>query len=499
MSFEEKTSAAVYDMPSAAQDTVEHAAGERRAHASLSEGILRRNIRWFCALRWIVVTILLAFGAFSLVPGPLEAMGLHPYVVWPFAAGAFLAVANMAFLMHARTLTSEATGTGARLNLWAQIILDLLVLTLVVHYVGSLETYVAFAYLVHIVLACVFFSRAWSCVVTATACVLYAVCVGLEQAGILGRAGIFADHTFRSQIDQAPPVWIANTLWAIIIWVAVWFLTSGLSLAVFKGEAELSVTNRRLIAARSQKARHMLRTTHELKAPFAAIQANVQLLLGGYCGDLPDEARDVLDRISARSRRLATEIQQMLQLSNLRDVDESPPTRTDLDLAATLEWSVDQVQALAAERNVNIDVQIGPARTVAAADHMKMLFSNLLANAVNYSYADGSVLVACDEAADGVAIITIQDGGIGIAAAKLSKIFDEYYRTREAAAHNKQSSGLGLAIVRNVADMYNIRVRVASELAVGTTFTLTFPTRAAVPSARGTVRKETDDGIRSDC
>jgi signal transduction histidine kinase len=71
--------------------------------------------------------------------------------------------------------------------------------------------------------------------------------------------------------------------------------------------------------------------------------------------------------------------------------------------------------------------------------------------------------------------VTITDAGIGIAAAKLPRIFEEHYRTKEAVEHNKESSGLGLAIVKNVAQRYNIRIRVQSRLGLGTKFELAFP------------------------
>jgi signal transduction histidine kinase len=73
-------------------------------------------------------------------------------------------------------------------------------------------------------------------------------------------------------------------------------------------------------------------------------------------------------------------------------------------------------------------------------------------------------------------VVAIADEGIGIAPDKLPHIFEEHYRTKEAVRHNKESSGLGLSIVRNVAEIYGIHIRVESCVGSGTKFELTFPT-----------------------
>ena len=71
--------------------------------------------------------------------------------------------------------------------------------------------------------------------------------------------------------------------------------------------------------------------------------------------------------------------------------------------------------------------------------------------------------------------MTISDQGIGIPAEKLPRIFEEHYRTKEAVQHNKESSGLGLSIVKQVAQIYKIRIRVESRSGYGTKFELRFP------------------------
>jgi signal transduction histidine kinase len=124
----------------------------------------------------------------------------------------------------------------------------------------------------------------------------------------------------------------------------------------------------------------MLRTTHELKAPFAAIAANAQLLLRGNCGTLPEEAAEVVRRIAARCRRLAVEIQEMLQLANLQSSEERPE-RVRLDVAEIVRWAIARVGATAQERRVIVDEGLSPAHVVAVEDHQDAV-GNIIANAV---------------------------------------------------------------------------------------------------------------------
>ena len=218
----------------------------------------------------------------------------------------------------------------------------------------------------------------------------------------------------------------------------------------------------------------MLYTTHELKAPFAAIHANAQLLAKGYCGELPDAAVDVTGRIARRCERLARMIQEMLQLANLRSAADDAPSAEAVDLRLLLEGCIERVRPTAAEQNITIESDLEAARVTGVKEQLQMLFFNVILNAVSYSHKEGTVQVRCSTGEDGPPLVTIEDHGIGIPAEKLPCIFDEYYRTNEAAAHNSRSTGLGLAIVRHIAAEHGITVRVESGPGAGTRSTLVF-------------------------
>ena len=438
-----------------------------------SESLLVHNVSWFCQFRWLVIATLGFYGIVGLFPRLIGSFGMRRPGVWPFITSAVLVLSNLTFLYSARTKTSPAQ---IMFNLWGQITVDLVILTGVVYFVGSLETNIAFTFLFHIVLSCVFFSRRQSLIVTVMAIGMFAACTMAEYVlKILPPMSIFAG-TFGEEYTSPMLIMLAfNFFLTIGIWLVVWYLASHLSSMVRRRDFELAETNRRVVAACDERSRHMLTTTHQLKAPFAAIYSNAQLLLQGYCGEIPDEVQKVIERILLRCRRLTAEIQEMLQLANLSSTSLESIPRARMLSTELLEWCISQVESVAQERGIIFKTDIRPVTLLGAEDHFKMLFVNLLSNAVIYSQRDGQVSISCKPGPNLEPVVVIEDNGIGIPADKLPRIFEEHYRTKEAVQHNKESSGLGLAIVKHVAQIYGIRIRVETRSGFGTKFELKFP------------------------
>lgn len=458
-----------YELPLTG-DAAETAAEPEHAE-SLSVPLLYENIRWFCRLRWWVIGVLVSYGALGFFDSWPARLGVQRPGFWPWIIALILLLANLAYKRHARLCPMSHAGR----NLWSQIVLDLVILTVVVHFVGSCSTHIAFAYLFHIVLACVFLPRQQSLIVAALAAGLYLACVMLEASGTISPTSIGVD-TGAAVLPVTAGSLVAEVGSVIGIWGVLWYLVSRLSAMVHARDTELANTNYRLEAALQERARHMLHTTHALKSPFAAIYSNAQLLSEGAYGVLPTDAQEVVHRIGKRCRGLSREIQEMLQLANLQSVGQEKSVLPEkIELTELLEMTLDRVNTIALEREITLEARQQPATTWAIRDHVSMLLENLLANAIFYSKSGMTVRVICCLNPEGVPTITIQDEGIGIDPQKLPRIFDDYYRAKEAVTHYSDSSGLGLAIVRHVARLNHIRVQVESQLGIGTRFTLRFP------------------------
>lgn len=437
---------------------------------------LLQHALWFCNLRWLVVAAMLALAAAAVLIGNgLGRFCIQLDPLFPLAVAGVLAAANLGYLAALRAVrNSPNLARLAHRALWLQILVDLAVLTAVVHWLGSVETVAPLMYLFHIVLACIFFSSRESLAVTAIALAMYLACLAAESLGVITPQAIWT-LPLPSRGSLPAELLVAHAGSVAFISLTIWFLASRLAGELQRRDAALAATNQRLLAATDERTRHMLQTTHQLKAPFAAIHANTQLLLGGYCGRLPDEAIGVIAQISARCDVLARQIKNMLQLANLRSQAQAPPPAVAIDLQEVVRSCIVAFQPVAAKRHIGFVEDLSPATIHGVPDHVVMIVENILSNAVAYSHDGQKVAVACGPRPGGGAVVAVEDSGIGIPEGKLPFVFDDYFRTADAVKHNKASTGLGLAIVRQAALAGKIGVRVESAPQQGTRFTLEFP------------------------
>ena len=159
--------------------------------------------------------------------------------------------------------------TWLKAHVWIQIVIDLAVLTVAIHFIGSVETPAVFMYLFHIILACIFFPPWQSLAVVATSASLYLACLAVETLGLdhaQRRYSCRADWRIGVRGVLVPGLRISAS--PSLIWVVIWYLASRLAGALRQRDRHLASANARLQASIEERARHMLQTTHQLKAPF---------------------------------------------------------------------------------------------------------------------------------------------------------------------------------------------------------------------------------------
>lgn len=440
---------------------------------SMAKDLLRRNARWFTKVRWGITALVVMAGAAGwLAPETLRSLGLVPPVRWPWLTAAALAVANTGFGLLVRRLGDKSSRRLIEANIWLQIVLDLLILTVVVHIMGSIDSLVPCLYLLHITLACVFFGHAKSLLVTALAASLYLGCVILEVSGILAARSIFAGPPAVHLQDPFLAMLVAGV--CVVVWVAVWYLVSTLSRAVRDRDRKLDAANRDLVAADERMNHQVLRTTHDLKAPFSGMETNIQMLRMKHWESLSPDVRAVLERIETRGQTLSRRIGDILLLGELRSRKGDDATLMSADLRAAVGAAVENVKELANGRRISIDVQVPEVAVAGDPGLFAILLGNLLSNAVCYSGENGQVEVRA-AVEDGEVRVSVTDHGIGISEQALPLVFDEYFRTKEAAQANAMSTGLGLAIVKKIAQEFALGLRVTSKRGSGTTFEVLFP------------------------
>ena len=439
----------------------------------LGSGVLLQNARWFTSIRWAVVGVLFAFGLLNIfLPRLLIWAGLIPQAQWPWRLALVLTAANCGFLLILRSLSAASPRRIVAAVIWLQIVVDLVVLTVLSYLIGPFDTFIAFAYIFHIVLACIFFAPRESLLVALLGAILFLIMVSLETGGIIPRQSVVANAAARPQHVSMVVQWTAS---AVFIWLVTWYLVATISNAVRRRDRELAAANQELTRADKEKTLHMLRVTHDLKAPFSGIENNIQALRDNHWDDTPEPVREIIRRIEGRATTLRQRIRDILALGGLRAAEEEAPKLEAVDLTALLDAVILDLAGTAQQQNVTVR-STAPAITVRSnADQLTILFANLISNAIVYSDKGGAVEVVADEK-QGLRV-RIVDHGIGITDKALPHIFEDFYRSKEAASFNSRSTGLGLAIVRQIAKTLRLVIVVESAKKTGTAFEVRFPTK----------------------
>ena len=210
--------------------------------------------------------------------------------------------------------------------------------------------------------------------------------------------------------------------------------------------------------------------SHELRTPVTAIIANAEESLNGK--KTPDEYKESLENILAEGNRMNTLISQLLIMARGNDgsiMQEAEP----IDISMLTEAVVDEVKNMPAHPDIAIsaDIESGIILLVEQTLYMRLLF-NLIDNALKYNVPGGWVKVVLRKE-DASIFLSVEDGGIGISEDNLPRIWDRFFKATKHTANS--SPGLGLSLVKWIAEQFGGTVSVKSELGKGSIFEIRFP------------------------
>lgn len=447
--------------------TLSDKSGDSQGTPEFDDNMLLSNVHWFISVRWIVIAVFIISGITGIVfSDSLSNLGFILPVLPLFYMAGILIILNTCFFLISRNESIDEHIKNS-INLWVQIILDLVFVTSLVYFVGSTDTFIPFIYLIHIVISCIFFPKSKSIYVVCVATCFYLLCVFLQSSGFLYQHTIL--HTSAQNTFWTSEIRYLFAFSAVIIWFILWYFISTLSSYVRERDSSLSIANHKLELADAEKTRQVLITTHDLKAPFAGIESNISVLKYLHWEELPDSCRNLLDKIEIRSKTLRERIKQILDLGNLRTkIDQNIETK-QVNLKNIIDNAIGDVADQILDKNIDLKTNMQDITVNSNKEKLQILFSNLVSNAVFYTPANGRIEIKIEDLKDEMKV-TVKDTGIGIAEKYLDKIFNEYFRTPEAVHFNKMSTGLGLQIVKTIAEQLSLSVFVESEKDIGTTF-----------------------------
>jgi signal transduction histidine kinase/DNA-binding NarL/FixJ family response regulator len=244
-----------------------------------------------------------------------------------------------------------------------------------------------------------------------------------------------------------------------------------------------------------EKARFVRTMVHELRSPMGAVKSLIEVCLDKSLGDEIDLYLPMLERATSRIDNLSELIGDLLSLSRI-DMERGVE-RELLDVAPVIGEVVELQRETMAARGITAAIEVSPdlPQALVNADDLRTILVNLTANAVKYNRDGGTVTVrafpqgaaaahhggaAASAGATGAEDagwlrIDVRDTGIGIKADNLEHVFDEFFREKRRETREIEGNGLGLSIVKRLADRCGGRLQAASIEGEGSTFSLLLP------------------------
>ena len=437
-------------------------------------------------LRWIFIISALALVSAGNIVFP-DSLPM-PVLI---ALCAAMAIGNGLFLAYSRRLATCADPeleSRCRRFSKLQIAADIVFFTVVLHFTGGVENPFYLFYIVYVTAAAIVLPRRSGFLYATLALGLYSALVLAEYLHWIPHihlAGFVSPERYERGIYVTVVLlalgatlficaYLASSTAEILRRREKELLESNMSCEVRAGElAQLNARLADLDKARSQFIRLV---THELRAPVAAIQSYLRLILDGYVP--AEKQREIIEKSERRALEQLALISDLLDLARLQDKrGEAAPV--PVDIGEVLHGVADLMQARAEDKDLLFSVEVEPdlPPVKATPEHIKRLWTNLISNAIKYTEPGGIVVVTLSQNPNYV-VGTVRDTGIGMSQEQMAHLFEEFYRTEEAKAMERQGTGLGLSIVKRIVESHGGRIWVESEQGKGSKFSFALPKSA---------------------
>ena len=450
-----------------------------------SEAELSERIHWFIRLRWLAAlgVVSATVGAVLFLHAPVDPVNL-------VALALGIAAYNAAFFAWDRRLSADGWSAiplaTARRFAHLQIAADLLSLGVLLHFSGGVENPVASFFAFHMIIASILLARGMAYAQASLATLIFASVVALERYEIIDHLhlGFFAGPDFY----QSDNVWLVVLTLAATLYLLVYMATSisgrlrereqeaaELADQLAEKAAQLERAYDDLKATQKLQITYMRKTSHELRAPLAAVASSLDVVAEGLTGEVPPKQKEMVDRARQRVKQLTRLVDDLLTLLRSR----AAPPRERFEPVG-MEHVIEGVVSLLADRadqgNVQLECELPAVLPPVHGDHelLTQLTMNLVANAIKYTPAGGSVRIEAN-ADDRSVLLSVADTGIGITQEEVPRIFDEFYRSKTGRNFTTTGTGLGLSIVKSISDAHGAELAVDSEEGRGTSFMVRLP------------------------
>jgi signal transduction histidine kinase len=364
----------------------------------------------------------------------------------------------------------EFTFTGELIFLQTHIFIDLLFLTLILHYSGGIENPVFLFYVFHVVISSIIFPGMIPVIVATFVVILLSTLVYLEYSGIITHYCIIDISVHKNKLL----IYLTMFVFTITVYVTTYICTT--FMRIYRDiKRQIDSQNLMLTEMDKHKTQFFLFSSHELKSPIIAIKSSIDGVIQSFADQIDARGLNVLQRASLRAQQMLNIIKELIDLSQNR-IELVAAKQANIDVLGVLKDVIEQehVHAESKYQKVIVNLPAGPVYLRGDEDDFRKLFSNLFNNAIRYTNEKGKIEINARSDKHNLWIIFI-DNGIGIPEKDITNIFVEFYRSENAKRLIELGTGLGLSLVKQIIKNYHGEIAVKSEIEKGTTFSIHLP------------------------
>lgn len=449
---------------------------------------LKVRLNVFVRMRWLVVLGIIAVTLFARYIFNISFPTLPVFIIC-----VFILAYNLWMYLWSKRLAgedSELVIKRAQTSGYVQVLLDLGILTVLLHYTGGITNPFVFVYVIHTTAASILLTKRRAYELTTIAVGMAALLAFLEYSGVISHVNLigFIPADIYQQL---------NFVSSVIVTLALLAFTSTYITTAVAGELRqqhlkvdqlrdrileederelqrISGEVNRLKDERTRFIRLLNVVTHDLQAPLVAVQSCISYVLDGYAGEATEGQKDWLQRGSRRIDGLLVLITDLLDIPRI-ELGQLKKEMTELALNEIVNRSLEGLEMLAKRKGLQFSVELPQTSPVifGSGRRLQQVITNITNNAINYT-KEGKIKISLAENEKEIRV-DITDTGIGITPQDLPKLFDEFYRGSNVES---KGSGLGLSIAKRIIIAHNGNIWAESpdsETGRGSRFVFTIP------------------------
>jgi signal transduction histidine kinase len=245
-------------------------------------------------------------------------------------------------------------------------------------------------------------------------------------------------------------------------------------------DMELTNANTRLLELDKTKSEFVSVAAHQLRTPLTALRWSYHALLEGDMGMLTEDQRKIMQDGLHTTLQMIALINDLLNVARIED-GRFGFTFAPQSLETIIAESLPRFEKIAHEKGISLTYQSAGEKLPLLsldAEKIRIVFDNLLDNALKYTSPGGSVALRVTQE-DSHVRVEVADTGIGIPRDQIHRVFSKFFRTSNAMLFQTSGNGLGLYVVKNIVEIHGGAITVESTEGKGTTLAFTLPIKTA--------------------